>query len=132
MSYQQPHKTICLTHLKCFLEAQFSSTSLVVMDGHDRHKKCIYVCHIIFSRLANQRNKIFVHVSYPCHAYLESRLKIKDSYCWMFHGKSFCNIFVTDVHREQIPSFFHLKKLNKKLLIDFLIPNLFLYLILVA
>ena len=47
---------------------------------------------------------MLVHVSYPYHAYLESRPKIKNS-CWMEHGKTFCNIFVTDVHRENIPGF---------------------------
>ena len=43
------------------------------------------------------------HVSYPYHDYLESRTKI-NSY-WKEHGKTFCNIFVTDVQREKIPGF---------------------------
>ena len=47
---------------------------------------------------------MLVHVSYPYHAYLEFRQKIKNSY-WMEHGKTFCNIFVADVHRENIPGF---------------------------
>ena len=68
----------------------------------DVHK--MYICHSIFSRKTNQRNKVLVHVSYTYHAYLESRSKIKHS-CWMEHGKTFCNIFVTDIHRENIPGF---------------------------
>ena len=48
---------------------------------------------------------MLVHVSYPYHAYLEFRPKIKTS-CWIEHGKTICNIFVTDVHREKkIPGF---------------------------
>ena len=47
---------------------------------------------------------MLLHVSYPCHACLESRPQIKNSY-WMEHGKTFCNIFVADVHGEKIPGF---------------------------
>ena len=78
--------------------------SLVVMDVCDARTQKVYVCHSIFSRWANQRNKMLVHVSYPYHAYLESRPKIKNSW-WMEHWKTFCNIFVTDVHGENIPGF---------------------------
>ena len=72
----------------------------------------MYDCHSIFSRQTNQRNKLLVHVSYPYHAYLESRPEIKHS-CWIEHGKTFCNIFVTDVHREKITGFVS-KKTKKK------------------
>ena len=47
---------------------------------------------------------MLVHVSYPYHAYLESRPKAKNS-CWIEHEKTFCNIFITYVHREKIPGF---------------------------
>ena len=47
---------------------------------------------------------MLVHVSYPYHAYLESTPKIENS-CWMEHCKTFCNIFVMDMHRENIPGF---------------------------
>ena len=48
---------------------------------------------------------MLVHVSYyPYHAYLESRLKIKNS-CWMENGETFFSIFVTDIQKENIPSF---------------------------
>ena len=73
---------------------------------------------------------MLVHVSYSYHAYLESRPKIKN-FCWMEPGETFCNIFVTDVHGEKT-QVLHPKKLNKKLLIDFDISDMFLYLILVA
>ena len=72
----------------------------------------MYDCHSIFSRQTNQRKKLLVHVSYPYHAYLESRPEIKNS-CWIEHGKTFCNIFLTDVHREKITGFFS-KKTKKK------------------
>ena len=72
----------------------------------------MYDCHSIFSRQTNQRNKLLVHVSYPYHAYLESRPEIKNS-CWIEHGKTFCNISVTDVHREKITGFVS-KKTKKK------------------
>ena len=72
---------------------------------------------------------MLVHVSYPCHAYLESRPKIKNS-CWMEHGKTFCNIFVMDAHRENIPDFGS-NKSKKKLFINFHISNMFLYHLLV-
>ena len=45
-----------------------------------------------------------VHVSYPYHDCLESRPKVENS-CWMEHGKNFCNIFVTNIHRKKIPGF---------------------------
>ena len=47
MSYQQPHKTIYLTHLKCFLEAQFHMI-LPVTDTYvtDIHEKCTSVTAI--------------------------------------------------------------------------------------
>ena len=35
---------------------------------------------------------------------LESKQKIKNS-CWMEHGKTFCNIFMTGAQREKIPGF---------------------------
>ena len=47
---------------------------------------------------------MLVHFSCPYHDYLESRPKIKKS-CWMDHGKTFCNIFVSDVHGKEIPGF---------------------------
>ena len=77
---------------------------------------------------------MFLLVSYPYHAYLESCLfrvqtKIKNS-CWMKHGKTFCNTFVTDVYREKIPGFG--SKKTKQKAFDFHISNMFLYLILVA
>ena len=64
------------------------------------------------------------HASYSYYAYFESRQKSKNSR-WIEHEKTFCNIFVTDIHREK-------KKLNKKLFTDFHILNMFLYLILVV
>ena len=73
---------------------------------------------------------MLVHVNYPYHAYLESRPKIKNS-CWMEHGKTFCNIFVMDVHRENIPGFAS-NKSKEKTLIDFHISNMLLYFLLVA
>ena len=54
---------------------------------------------------------MLVYVSYPYHAYLESIPKIKNS-CWKEHGKTFCNIFVTDIHMEKIAGF--AKKTKKK------------------
>ena len=71
---------------------------------------------------------MLVHVSYPYHAYLESRPKIKNS-CCMEDVKTFCNIFVTDVHRESIPGFASNKTKEKTL---FHISNMFIYLLLVA
>ena len=55
---------------------------------------------------------MLVHVSYPYHAYLESRPTMKNS-CWMKHGKTFCNIFVMDVHRKKIPGFTSKKNKQK-------------------
>ena len=103
-------------------------------DGHTR-QTYIKSAHLPqhFSQIdkSEERNKMLVHVSYPYHAYLESRPKIKNS-CWMELRKTFCNIFVTNVHGEKIPGFVFKKKLNKKLLIDLPISNMFLYLRLVA
>ena len=74
MSYQQPQKTIYLTHLKCFLEAQFHirfvETGIL--------KKCMSVTAFFPDRQnVDLRNKMLLHVSYSYHAYLESRPKIK-------------------------------------------------------
>ena len=46
--------------------------------------------------------------------YLESKPKIKNLY-WMEDGKTFCNIFVTDVHKENIPCFSFNKSKEKTL-----------------
>ena len=75
---------------------------------------------------------MLVYVSYRYHAYLKSRPKIKYS-CSMEHGKTFCNFFGMDVHREKIPGFASKKKLKKLLIdFDFHISSMFLYLILIA
>ena len=89
----------------------------------------MYDCHSIFSRQTNQRNKLLVHVSYPYHAYVESRPEIKHS-CWIEHGKLFA-IFLWQTYTGKKSQVLSRKKLKKNL-IDFHISNMFLYLILVG
>ena len=79
-----------------------------------------------FFQIDKSEEQNLVHVSYP-HTFLESRPKIKNS-CWMEQGKTFCTISVIDTQREKIPGFESKKKLNKNLLIDFYISNMFFYL----
>ena len=55
---------------------------------------------------------MLVYVSYPYHAYSESRQKTENSR-WIDHEKTFCNIFVTDAHREKFEGFSSKKKIKK-------------------
>ena len=102
----------------------------VLTGGTVSHESCcdgrtwwtyikVYVCQSIFSQQISQRNKILVHVSYPYHAYLESRPNIPAG--WSM-GKLFA-IFLWQTYTRKKSQVWHLKKLNK-LLGNFHISNI--------